>query len=648
MNGTRVLIVEDELLVAEDIKETLSRNGKFNIEIATDGNKAIDVAKKYKPELVMMDIRLREKPDGIETGLKIREICKPSIIFVTAYADKQTVHRAMNAEPHGFIVKPFTDKDLFATVEVALIRHQIEEALYKREEWTKLIVENLPGVILFKDRSFKYHPINRMFFEVFDKYKNQIINKSDFDIYHYDLAEKIRKEDERLMNKKKSLIKKEMFVELIKKWFNVVKVPIFNKNGEFMGILVSLHDITKEKKKKNYIRLFKNEMGKKDKLIAKKDKRLKKEVYRRILARDLIGKIYNEEKLILDNIPEYMIYYNKLFKIEWINKSALERIGLPYDMIHGKRCHELKLCKLSDIKSCPVYQVLQDGTMKEVEITFNDKIWQVKAFPIKDKDKSLKGVLEIITDITEKKTHEKQSLQNQRIQIVGRLASGIAHDFNNILTVIKGYSELILQDIDQENPLYGDIDEIYQASKRAEILVRKLLTFTKNDTVKKEFVSINEVILSMKNMIERLLEENIVLTLELHPNIPEVYMDKGHIEQIIMNLIVNAKEAMPDGGNLTIKTDVFKDNESTIYNRGDSRGNYITLSVKDTGMGMDEATKSRIFEPFFTSKKKGSGLGLATVNNIVKTYGGFIVVDSEPAKGSRFDVYLRVDELNIS
>ncbi len=524
----------------------------------------------------------------------------------------------------------------------------IEEALYKREEWTKLIIENLPEVILFKDRNFKYHPINRMFFEVFDEYKNQIINKSDFDIYHYDLAEKIRKEDERLMNKKKSLVKKEMFVELIKKWFNVVKVPIFNKNGEFMGILVSLHDITKEKERKNNIRLFDNEMGKKDKLIAKKDKRLKKEVYRRILARDLIDKIYNEEKFILDNIPENMIYYNKLFKIEWLNKSALERIGLPCDMILGKRCHELKLCKLSDIKSCPVYQVLQDGTMKEVEITFNDKIWQVKAFPIKDKNKSLKGVFEVITDITEKKTHEMQSLQNQRIQIVGRLASGIAHDFNNILTIIKGYSELILQDIDQENPLYGDIDEIYQASKRAEILVRKLLTFTKKDIVKKEFVSINEVILSMKNMIERLLEENIVLTLELHPNIPEVYMDKGHIEQIIMNLIVNAKEAMPGGGNLTIKTDVSKDNESAIYNRGDSRGNYITLSVKDTGMGMDEATKSRIFEPFYTSKKKGSGLGLSITYDIVKSYGGSIVVDSEPAKGSRFDVYLRIDEFNFS
>ena len=643
MDATRVLIVEDELLVAEDIKGTLSRNGKYKIEIVTDGNEAIDLAKRYNPELIMMDIRLRDKPDGIETSLKIKEICRPSIVFVTAYADPQTVNRALNVEPHGFIVKPFTDKEIFATVEVALIRHRIEEALYKREEWAKKIIENFPGVVLFKDRNFVYHPVNRMFFEVLGKYENQIINKSDFDIFPYDVAEKIRKEDEKLKNQEKSIIEKEMFVDQSKKWFNVVKMPIFNKSGDFMGIIVSMRDITNERRKKNYLGLFKSRLEREANLIKKKNKRLKKEVYRRVSTRELINKIYSREKVILDSIPEYMIYYNKLYKIEWANRAALEKIGMTYEEIQGKRCAELKICKLNNIKSCPVYQVLQDGLKKEVEIAFNDRIWLVKAFPVMDDNQSLKGILEVISDITDKKKFENQFLQAQKMQVVGKLTSGIAHDFNNILTIVKGYSELILQDIDRKNPLYEDVNEIYQASRRAEILVRRLLTFTKKDIVEKELISINDIILSMEGMLKRLLEDSIVLNIELCSDIPEVYVDKSHVEQIIMNLIVNAKDAMPNGGNLTIRTDVFKNDKKTV-GKGIEKGNYIMLSVEDTGIGMDKYTKSRIFEPFYTDKKKGTGLGLATVNDIVKHYNGFITVESEPGKGSRFDVYIKIEE----
>jgi len=639
MADTRILIVEDELLVAEDIKETLSRNNNYNVKITTDGREAINIANEYKPELVMMDIKLRSRPDGIEAGLKIKEICKSGIVFVTAFADNKTVKRALRVEPFGFIVKPFTEKELFATVETALIRYKIERALYEHGEWTNQVIENLPNVILFKDQNYLYHPISKMFFELCSNYKDRIINKSDFDILPFNIAKKIRAEDEELRRRNKNVIKKEFFSDLLKKWLSVVKFPVFNSDNKFLGIVVTVRDISDEKEKNMSINYFKTDLEKKKNVIVKKNRRLKKEVYRRILTRELVNKLYNREKLILDSIPEYMVFYNKSYKIEWLNKVVIEKVGLPFKMIQGKRCSEIRLCKLDDIKVCPVYQALQSGIQKESEIVFNDKVWLVRAFPVKDKNQSLQGVLEVISDITKKKMLEKQFIQSQKVEIVGKLVNGIAHDFNNILTVIKGYSELLLQDITPENIFYNDIDEIHEASKRAEILVRRLLAFTKKDVVKKEYISVNEILKSMKGMLDRLLEDEIILKAYLYPNIPNIYMDKSHLEQIIMNLIVNAKEAMPNGGEIRITTRMLRNEHSNNIFKDK---NYVVLSVEDNGIGMDKDTRSRIFEPFFSMKKQGTGLGLATVKEIVELYEGFITVNSELGKGTEFNIFFKI------
>jgi PAS domain S-box-containing protein len=245
-------------------------------------------------------------------------------------------------------------------------------------------------------------------------------------------------------------------------------------------------------------------------------------------------------------------------------------------------------------------------------------------------------------DITERGKLEHQLRQSQKMESVGRLAGGIAHDFNNLLTVITGYSELLLSQLDEKSPLCKEVEEIKGAGERAASLTRQLLAFSRRQVLQPKVLDLNEVTSNIEKMLRRLIGENVELRTFLGTGLWSVKADPGQIEQVLVNLVVNARDAMPGGGNLTIETDnVFLDEE---YSRGHlpmQSGQYVMLAISDAGVGMDEKTMSQIFEPFFTTKEsgKGTGLGLSTVYGIVKQSGGYIWVYSEPGKGSTFKVY---------
>lgn len=282
----------------------------------------------------------------------------------------------------------------------------------------------------------------------------------------------------------------------------------------------------------------------------------------------------------------------------------------------------------------------KDGTWRLLEST---------ASTISDAEGRSGTLVVVNRDITGRRRLEDQFRQAQKMEAVGRLSGGIAHDFNNILGVIIGYGEILQEQVKRSDPLASCVEEILSAGKRAATLTRQLLAFSRQQVLEPKVVDLNGIVTDTEKMLRRLIGEDIELSTVLDPNLSRVKADQGQIEQVILNLSVNARDAMPNGGKLTIKTENAEMTEVDVrrYSYPVKPGRYVLLTVTDTGVGMDVAVRAHIFEPFFTTKEKGkgTGLGLATVYGIVKQSDGYIEVHSELGAGAVFKIYLpQVDE----
>lgn len=248
-----------------------------------------------------------------------------------------------------------------------------------------------------------------------------------------------------------------------------------------------------------------------------------------------------------------------------------------------------------------------------------------------------------VQDITDYKRLEEQLIQAQKMEAIGQLAGGIAHDFNNILTAIIGYASIILEDLKEDDPVAVRVSHILSAAEKGANLVQNLLTFSRKQTSNPRPIDLNEIIKGIYNLLRKLIRENIELRVSLTQDEIVIMADSGQIEQVLMNLVTNARDAMPEGGVLSIKTERVSLDETFVKTYGFGQvGNYALLTVSDTGVGMDEKTKERIFEPFFTTKEvgKGTGLGMAMVYSIVRQHNGYIDIHSKPNKGTTFRIYL--------
>jgi len=393
---------------------------------------------------------------------------------------------------------------------------------------------------------------------------------------------------------------------------------------------------------------------------------------------------------IVENLPAMVFLKDaKTLKFERFNRAGEELLGLTRDSLIGKSDHDFFPPEQADFfvskdRDVLARRQLQDIPEEPIRTPRGTRWLHTRKIPLLGDDGEPLFLLGMSIDITEQKQAEEilrashQELerrvaertaeleqqidervraeralataeaglrQSQRIEAVGRLAGGVAHDFNNVLGVVLGYAESVLHQLGPTHPLRQEVEEIEKAATRGAALTSQLLAFSRQQVLQPRILDVNEVVRDMERMLPRLLGEDIRLHLHTEPDVPPILADRSQVEQVLMNLVVNARDAMPTGGHLTIETGRRELDEDYVTGHNGARsGPHVMLAVTDTGVGMDKATQARAFEPFFTTKDvgKGTGLGLATAFGIVKQSGGSIWVYSEPGHGTTFKVFFPI------
>lgn len=499
--------------------------------------------------------------------------------------------------------------------------------LEEQQQYLTAIVENSPSPIFVKDPEGRFTLINPAVELAYGRPASEILGKKESDLngYHAEIQTFIHDDEEVIRTREPKFIPEEELTNPKTgetRLFQTIKVPLALPGNGAVHVLGVATDITEHKQ-------------------AVQTLRETEERYR----------------LLFDSNPLPMWVYDRdTLKFLAVNEAAISHYGYPRD--------EFLSMTIKDIRSPGDVETLlttlsnedgftsagtwlhrkKDGSFFDVEII---------SHPLAFAGRNAKLVL--AHDVTERKRAEKalrdteeQLRQAQKLEGVGHLAGGIAHDFNNLLTVINGFCSLAMRGVKPEDPLLDNLAEIKKAGDRATSLTRQLLAFSRRQVLQPKILNLDTVVTDMEKMLRRVIGENIDMRVVLEPTLGNVNADPGQIEQIILNLVVNARDSMRDGGKLTIETDnVYLDEQYVQNHVGAQVGPHVMLAVSDTGHGMDAATMSRIFEPFFTTKElgKGTGLGLSTVYGIVKQSGGNIWVYSEVGRGTTFKIYLpRVDE----
>ncbi len=352
--------------------------------------------------------------------------------------------------------------------------------------------------------------------------------------------------------------------------------------------------------------------------------------------------------VMIERMPAVLWTTDKDLRYTSSMGAGLESLGMKSGGLTGKTLTEYFQTNDPQHPSVAAHWRALAGESLTYELQWQNRVFESHVRPLRGTEGEILGVIGVALDITDRKQLADQLRQSQKLQAVGELAGGVAHDFNNLLMVVKGHAEMLLDRLpgvlaDRQNPARQNVEQIQQAAERAAALTRQLLAFSRKQVLQPRVLDLNEVVAGMIQMVSRVIGANIELAFLPGANLGRVKADPSQIEQVALNLVVNARDAMPDGGRLTIETsNVHLDRDFATQHAVVDPGPYVMLTVTDNGCGMDAATQARIFEPFFTTKEqgRGTGLGLATVYGVVKQSGGYIWVYSEVGHGTTFKVYL--------
>jgi len=802
MVNEKILIVEDERIIAEDIKRTLMNFGYDVLGIFSSGEVAIAKIEELKPSLILMDIMLEGKMTGIDAAAVIKKNFNIPIVYLTAYANENTLQSAKITEPFGYIIKPFEERELHATIEMAFYRYKIEKALQKKTFQQEQLLESAKHLTSSLDLTEVLTQIGKGAKEILNSYscviyllledqqtlkpvvaidpdyqkeilatnlnlensftgkavksrKSLIFNNSVSDntglsipgtgetedehviVAPFSIDDNVlgamclsrmgvvfTEEDLTLTNayaayasaalknaqnhrrleveiEERHLAEKKLHetqFRLTTIFTNVPNITIYEKYGGRSFISDNIHDLLGYKPEKFINRKirFSDLIHPEDKEIVKqkflswfehgiKDfltlwYRLKKTDGDYIWIEDRMVKIIPDNgkkyisgvmidnshlkqaeealkesqllyKGVVEDQSELIIRFDEHGKFSFVNEAYCRYLGKEYKAIVGTNWFEnLPIDLKQDIKKQMINLKIKNPTYTfEFHSTEPENWieWTIRA--VFDTENIIIAYQSVGINITDRKLAElekenimNQLIQSQKMEVVGRLAGGVAHDFNNLLTAINGYAGLAYSKLGDNHAVRKEIKVIQDCGEKAANLTKQLLTFSRKQIVEPQVLNINSVILEVEKMLKRLIGEDIAFKTIIEPDIKAIRVDKVQLEQILTNLVVNARDAINENGKITIFTKNVSliERIDSVHNKIEP-GDYVSFSVKDNGSGIAEEVMDHIFEPFFTTKEqgKGTGLGLATVFGIIKQNGGAILIDSEPDSGSEFKIF---------
>jgi len=484
---------------------------------------------------------------------------------------------------------------ILSTVRDINIRRKLEENLEREKALLLTLIDSLPDYISIKDTQSRVLITNVANARVMGlKSPKEAIGKSDLDFYPGPEAAQYLADERTIIQTGAALLNKEELSSDRKgheRWTLTTKVPLRDGQGKVVGVVCSGRDITERKQTQQRIQ----------DLARFPDE--------------------NPNPVMRVTLEGSILYANESARALAPSWAAVPSAQMPPDSAEDLR------------------QAWASGEKRVVEVHEGKNTIQMTIMPL-----ASRGYIDIYgKDVTEERSLAEKFLQAQKMEAVGRLAGGIAHDFNNLLTVIGGYCDLLREELTAGSRAKAQVDEIARAAKQAATLTRQLLAFSRKQFLVPQVVNANDLLKALENILARLLGEDIVLKTFHHPEAGNITADPGQIEQVLMNLVLNARDAMPEGGKLTIETSnrILDESYAKEY-PGLKPGEYVCIAVSDTGHGMDQEVLSHIFEPFFTTKAqgKGTGLGLSTAYGIVKQSGGYIACYSEAGKGTTVMIYL--------
>ncbi len=615
----RILIVDDSPADVELILACLKRAGyTVSFDIVALPEAFRELLRRTEYDLVISDHNLRSWTGLI--ALEILQQCRKDIPFivVTGTLGDEAAVDYIKRGAADYVLKHRLS--LLPTAISQTLRekaHRDEEArLHERiaagkKEW-ELTFDSVPDAVLIFDDQCRIRLANRAASEILGMPLPQLIGRLCYEVLHGTGQAPLNCPHQQLLAS--GTPQRTDFEEShLGKTFDVTSTPIRNADGRCRECIHVMRDISDRKHADVALR---HSMERYRSLIAATSQV--------VWTTDATG-------AVIDDLPTWR---------EFTGKSEQETWGQGWlDAVHPNDRERIAEVWSNAVKTGSHYVAEFKVLRKDGE--YRDLL--VRGVPVKENGDAIREWVGTCTDLTDQRQLEEQFRQAQKMEAVGRLAGGVSHDFNNLLGVIIGYSDLLLASTVLDDRLRPKVEEIKKAGHRAAALTRQMLAFSRKQVLMPKVLDLNAVVVEISKMLLRLLGEHIELVIRLSPVLDHVKVDPIQIEQVIMNLAINARDAMPMGGKLIIETaNVELDQRHGQCDVDAQPGSYVSLVVSDTGTGMEKETQTRIFEPFFTTKEagKGTGLGLATVYGIVKQSGGSIWVRSEPGKGATFEVYL--------